>query len=342
MPKPGPRNLITDVPGVSVGNAEDARVRTGTTVLLPDAPAIAALDVRGGAPGTRESDALDPSRLLQGRVDALVLSGGSVYGLEAAGGVAAWLGAQGRGFGLAGGVVAPIVPGAILFDLANGGDKAWGEEPPYRALGRQAGLAASRDFALGNAGAGFGAVAGSLKGGLGSASLVTDDGITIGALAAVNAAGSVIMPGTDRFWAALFEIESEFGGRGVAPAMGRSLSALAETKLADLEEPGDRRNTTIAIIATDAGFDAYDMQRFAVMAQDGFAHAIRPSHTPVDGDLVYALTTGRVEMAAERKRIDLFQLGAYAADCLARAVARGVYAAESLGGIASYRDRFGG
>ena len=215
-PGPGPRNLITDVPGLRVGQAQDTGVRTGVTVILPDDRAVAACDVRGGAPGTRETDALAPENLVEA-VDAIVLSGGSVYGLAAADGVVAWLGARGRGYGLVEGIPrSPVVPGAILFDVANGGDKNWGEAPPYRELGRAAITAADLDFALGTAGAGFGAMAGGLKGGTGSASVVTTDGYTVGAVVAVNSWGSVIAPGGRTFWAAPFELAGEFGGLGPA------------------------------------------------------------------------------------------------------------------------------
>src|SRR5215831_11728003 len=184
MLRPGPRNLITDVAGLRVGQAEDHAIRTGVTVLLADASANAAVDIRGGAPGTRETDALDPVNVV-GQVDAIVLSGGSVFGLEAASGAAAWLRANQRGYELAPGVPrVPIVPAAILFDLANGGNKEWGDEAPYRALGRKAVEAAALDFRLGNAGAGLGATAGTYKGGLGSASLALEDGVNVGALAA--------------------------------------------------------------------------------------------------------------------------------------------------------------
>ncbi|WP_308238068.1 P1 family peptidase [Phenylobacterium sp. J367] len=203
-PGPGARNLITDVPGLKVGQAEDVRVRTGVTVILPDERAVCAVDVRGGAPGTRETDALAPENLVDA-VDAVVLSGGSSYGLAAADGVVAWLGARGRGYGLSPDPAvppSPVVPAAILFDMANGGDKAWGESPPHRALGRAAVAAAAEDFALGTAGAGYGAMAGALKGGVGSASIVSHDGYTVGALAAVNSFGSAVAPGGRTFWAA--------------------------------------------------------------------------------------------------------------------------------------------
>ncbi len=320
----GPRNLITDVPGLSVGGAVDARVRTGVTVLLPDERAICAADVRGGAPGTRETDALGADTLVEA-VDAVVLSGGSVYGLAAADGVAAWLGAQGRGYGLARGPgvpLAPVVPAAILYDLANGGDKDWALTPPYRDLGIAAIKAAGRAFDLGTAGAGAGAMAGALKGGLGSASAVTIDGFTVGALVAVNSFGSVVAPGGRAFWARAFEIDGEFGGIKAS----RTLAGPNDWGLAK-RDPRIGDNTTIACVAVDAILDPAQARRLAVMAQDGLARAIRPVHTPFDGDVVFALATGRRPLP-EPTAFSLTRLGALAADCLARAVARGVYEAR--------------
>ncbi len=337
MVRPGARNLITDVAGLRVGNAEDRAVLTGTTVLTADTPFAAVVDVRGGAPGTRESDALDPTSLA-GRADAIVLSGGSVHGLDAASGVTAALFAAGRGFRLAPGAPpAPIVPAAILFDLTNGGNKEWGAASPYARLGRAALAAAGESFPLGNVGAGLGARAGAYKGGLGSASSVTDDGFIIGALAAVNALGSPLIPGTDVFWAWAFEQDGEFGGRrprGVEPV--------------DLDLPADLKgpiragtNTTIAIVALDADVSRIELKRIAVMASDGLARALRPAHTPFDGDLVFALTTAARPVAEPRARA-LMRLGSIAADTLARAIARGVFAAETLGPMTSYRDTFQG
>jgi len=320
---PGARNLITDVPGLRVGQAEDERARTGVTVILPDERAVCACDVRGGAPGTRETDALLPENLVDA-VDAVVLSGGSVYGLGAADGVVAWLGAQGRGFALATSPdvpPSPVVPAAILFDMANGGDKAWGEDPPHRALGRAAAAAAGQDFRLGTAGAGYGAMAGALKGGVGSASIVSSEGFTVGALAAVNSWGSVAAPGGRRFWAAPFEVGQEFGGLGVGPV------------LADPEDWGlakgaaAPRNTTIACIATDVALTPAQARRLAVMAQDGFARAIRPVHAPFDGDVVFALSTGR-QPCPEPAHLTVAKLGALAADVMARAIARAAYEAK--------------
>ena len=284
---PGPRNLITDIPGLKVGQAHDDQVRSGVTVILPDERSVCAVDVRGGAPGTRETDALGPENLVDA-VDAIVLSGGSVYGLAAADGVVAWLGARGRGYGLSPGPdvpLSPVVPGAILFDLANGGDKAWGESPPYRALGMAAVAQAGEAFALGTAGAGFGAMAGALKGGMGSASVISGDGMSVGAIVAVNSFGSVVAPGGRAFWASPYEIDGEFGGLGSA-----GLSAAPEDwGLA--KGPGDLRNTTIACVATDVALTPAQAKRVAIMAQDGLARAIRPIHAPFDGDVVFAIST---------------------------------------------------
>jgi L-aminopeptidase/D-esterase-like protein len=326
--RPGKRNNIADVAGIAVGNAEDQDVRTGVTVVLPDRPAVAAVDLRGGAPGTRETDLLDPSSLVE-KVDAVVLSGGSAHGLDAASAVMATLTEMGIGFEV-GAHRVPIVPGAILFDLANGGDKSWGPTPPYRRLGAVALAAAGRDFDLGNAGAGYGATAGTLKGGLGSASCVTEDEITVGALAAVNSLGEVTLPESPHFWAWPFEVESEFGGLGpprAPPALTSDLSAML---------PGT--STTLAVVATDATLSPTEARRLAVMAQVGLARAIRPSHTPFDGDLVFAMATGRRPLSEPAR--DLARLGMVAADCLTRAVARGVYEARSIGNIAAYNDRF--
>lgn len=326
--RPGPRNLITDVPGLAVGQAHDEAVRTGVTVILPDDRAVCAVDVRGGGPGTRETDALSPETLVDA-VDAVVLSGGSMYGLGAGDGVAAWLGAQGRGFrrvAVPGVPASPIVPAAILYDLANNGDKDWGEEPPYRGLGIEAAKAAGLAFDLGCAGAGYGARAGSLKGGTGSVSIVTPEGFTVGALAAVNSMGSVVGGDGRTFWASPFEIDGEFGGRSPA---GLSIGAddWGRAKI----NPAPRENTTIACVATDVALTPSQARRVAIMAQAGLAQAIRPIHTPFDGDVVFALSTGRVALGDAP---DLFvaRLGVLAADCLARAVARGVYAAKALAG----------
>ncbi len=319
----GPRNDITDVPGVMVGSAVDGRVKTGVTVILPDAPAIVAGDVRGGGPGTRETDLLDPSTLVD-RADAVVLAGGSSYGLGAADGVAAFLGARGRGFRLSareGVPASPIVPAAILYDLANGGDKNWGEDPPYRRLGLEAARAAhDAPVAQGRAGAGFGATAGAEAGGLGSASYVTDDGFIVGALVAVNSFGSVRRPGSRAFWAAPFELGDEFGA---IPdnVRGGVCDLPPDTKLA---AAAARANTTIGAIAVNAALTQAEARRLAIMAQDGLARAIRPAHGPTDGDVIFSLATGEKPAGDP---LSLTRLGLIAADCLARAIARAVHEA---------------
>lgn len=332
MTKPGLLNLITDVDGITVGNAEDATALTGSTVVLTGGRAIASVDVRGGAPGTRETESLRPEGLGTG-VDAITLSGGSVYGLDAASGALAWLAARGIGYRLPQSQVAlPIVPGAILFDIANGGNKNWGREAPYRRLGEQACENAGKRFALGNAGAGYGAVAGAYKGGLGSASAVTSDGYTIGALAAVNAFGSPVIPGTPTLWAWALEQNGELGKQ--RPPQPNELSLDYPDDIKRPPEPA--ANSTIAIVATDVALTPSQARRVAVMAHDGFARALRPVHTPVDGDVVFAISTGAKPLA-DPWQIHLGRIGSIAADCIARAVARGVFEAQPLGRFQSYR-----
>jgi L-aminopeptidase/D-esterase-like protein len=326
------RNLITDVPGLLVGNAADAKLASGVTAIVFEEPAVASGDVRGGAPGTRDIDLLQPDETVE-RIDAVVLSGGSAFGLDAPSGVQAWLREQGRGFAV-GPVVVPIVPGAIVFDLLNGGDKDWGRFPPYRDLGFAAVANASRDFALGNAGAGLGATTVSLKGGLGSASAQTRDGATVGAIVVVNAVGSVTIGDSPHFWAAAFEQNGEFGARGLP-------SPLPPDALAIRLKGGVRENTTIALVATDATLTKAQAKRLATVAHDGLARAIYPVHTPLDGDIVFAASTCK-RAAPDLKAFA--ELGALAANVLARAVARGVYEAAALpfaGALPSWKDRFG-
>ncbi len=323
IPRPGPRNLITDVPGLKVGQAVDIAARTGTTVIVPDEAAVVVADVSGGGPATRETDATNPQNLVHA-FDAVVLSGGSVYGLAAADGVVAWLGARHRGFGMSPDPAtprSPVVPAAALYDLANGGRKDWGLEPPYRALGLRAMDALDDNFALGTAGAGYGATAGGLKGGLGSASIVTADGITVGALVAVNSAGSVVGTDGKTFWAAPFEIGDEFGGLGAA-----GLRGVPDDWTRSKPNPSARKNTTLAVVATDVKLTSDEARRVAIMAQDGMGRALRPSHTPFDGDVVFAMSTGRRE-AAEPRAFTVARIGALAADTLARAIARAVFLA---------------
>ena len=327
------RNLITDVTGVRIGNADDHKLGSGATAIIFDEPAVAAVDLRGGGPGTREADLLDPATTVQ-HVDAIALSGGSAFGLDTASGIQAWLAEQGRGY-LVRSARVPIVPGAILFDLLSGGDKKWGRYPPYRDLGYAAATSASRDFALGSTGAGLGATTVNLKGGLGSASAVTSDGITIGAIAAVNATGSVTIGNGPHFWAGAFEVGNEFGGRGWP-------SPLPPDALDAPVKGGNLQSTTIAVVATDAILTKAQAKRLAIMAQTGLVRAIYPVHTPHDGDVVFAAATGKKELTDPR--LSLSALGALAANVLARAVARGVYEAKALpfpGALADWKSKFG-
>ena len=328
MPKPGPKNLITDVPGLLVGNATDERVRSGVTTVLCPGGWRASVDVRGGGPGVRESDTLQPVNSFA-VAHAVVLSGGSVFGLGAADGVAATLSETGEGIEIRPGLRrAPIVPSAILFDLGNDGDKAWGLDPPYRALGQASVAAASADFALGSVGAGRGAMAGTHKGGLGSASIDLGGGLVVGALVAVNPVGSVYMADGETFWAWPFEIDGEFGGHRpgyLAPAVEPFPDHSRLAAFGRLE-PG--ANTTIAVVAVSADLTTAECKRVAIMAQDGLARAIRPVHTPVDGDTVFAVASGEVALGDDaERRLRTALVGAAAADCLARAIARGVFEA---------------
>jgi len=327
------RNLITDVSGVRVGHADDQSLGSGVTAIVFDAPAVAAMDVRGGGPGTRESALLDPANTVE-RIDAIALSGGSAFGLDAASGVQAYLREQGRGFAVRGAVV-PIVPGAILFDLLAGGAKDWGRYPPYRELGHAAALAASADFALGSVGSGLGATTVNLKGGVGSASARTRQGLTVGALAAVNAAGSAVVGDGPWFWAAPFEQEAEYGGHGM-PVRPPPQALEFRSK------SGAATSTTLAVIATDATLTKSQARRLAIMGHTGLARAVYPVHTPLDGDVVFAAATGARPL--DDPVYGLSELGTLAANALARAVARAVYEATALpfpGALPSWRDRFG-
>jgi len=326
----GARNAITDVAGLKVGVAHDVGVRTGVTVLLPDDRAVAAVDVRGGGTGTREIELLGGDGSVDA-VDALVLSGGSAFGLAAADAVAAWLSGQARGFPV-GDMRVPLVPGAILFDLLNGGEKSGFRDGaddalPFRGLGRRAVQAAGLELANGNVGAGFGATTTGhdgrkLKGGQGTASFVMDGRITVGALAAVNAIGSPVANAAGQFLAGPVEQGDEFGGRG-----GPQTLDLLDHPLNKHDSAAETGNTTLAVVATDAALDQRQARRVAMMAQAGLARAIRPAFSPMDGDVVFALSTGVHPVKDMRA---LSRIGMLAADCLARAVARGVYHAAGL------------
>jgi L-aminopeptidase/D-esterase-like protein len=329
---------ITDVSGILVGHHhrldDDATLGTGwacgTTVVLTPPGTVGAVDVRGGAPGTRETDLLDPANSVR-YVDAVVLTGGSAYGLAAADGVMTWLEQHDRGVVMDGGVV-PIVPSAVIFDLPVGGWRC----RPTAEFGYAAAEAAGVDVVTGTVGAGVGARAGALKGGVGTASVRLDDiGVTVGAIVIVNAGGNVADPRTGLPWMAEFVAELNL----VAPP-AEEISAFA-----DRADEMSVLNTTIAVVATDALLSPAACRRVAVAAQDGLARTIRPSHTPLDGDSVFALATGAVEvepasdtpaaMSPETKLTTV--IGAAAADCLARAVLAGVLAAESVAGIPTYR-----
>jgi L-aminopeptidase/D-esterase-like protein len=330
------KNLLTDIAGVRVGHADDATLASGVTAVIFDTPAVAAIDIRGGGPGIREGAVLDLANTVE-QIHGIALSGGSAFGLEAGGGVQAWLAEQGRGFAV-GGALIPIVPGAICFDLLNGGDKAWGRFPPYRDLGYAAAVAAGEDFALGSVGAGLGATTATYKGGIGSASAATRGGVKVAALAVVNAVGSVTVGDGPWFWAAPFESGSELGGRGWPPQFTPGMLAM---RIKGGAAATAVENTTLAVVVTDAALTKPQAQRLAMIAQTGFARAIYPVHAPLDGDVVFAAATGE-------KPIDplagLTELGMVAANVVARAIARGVYEAKALpfpGALPAWKDRFG-
>jgi L-aminopeptidase/D-esterase-like protein len=299
--------------------------------VFAEAPAAASVDVRGGAPGSRETELLASGTLVD-RIDGVVLSGGSAFGLDAAAGVMDWLAQANRGFTV-GSVTVPIVPAAILFDLGFPG-RPWTGAPPYRGLGRTAVAAAAKDFALGNAGSELGARAGRLKGGIGSASLALADGATVGAIVAVNSRGAVVRPDCGRFWATDLALASEIDRQPPIPD--------TELDREDFSQCGTAisgANTTIAVVATDAALDKGGCGRLAIIAQDGLARPIRPVHTPCGCDTVFALSTGA---GPPVEPVALARLGSAAADCLARAVMRAVLAAEPLGGVPAWRQLWGG
>ncbi len=328
------RNLLTDVPGVRVGHAGDARLASGLTAVVFDAPATASIAIHGGAPGVRDTALLEPEMTVEA-VDALVLSGGSAFGLDGMGGAMAALAEKGRGFAVGTSRV-PIVPGAVLFDLNNGGDKAWGRQPPYWDFGYAAVEAATLDFSLGSVGAGFGATTADLKGGLGSSSAHTARGYAIGALAAVNALGQATIGDGPHFWATPYERDGEFGGLGL-PVFDRAGAPPFRTK------GTVPQNTTICVVATDAVLTKAQCKRLAVVAQGGIALGLRPAHAALDGDVVFAAATGMNPRPVTAR--DLTEIGALAAETLARAIARGVFEATALpfpNALPSWRSRFGG
>lgn len=309
--------MIDLLSGYRIGQAHNAQVKTGVTVLLPDAPATAAVDVRGGGPGTREISALQDGGLIE-QVHAVVLSGGSVYGLAAADAVTSWLGAQRIGYapGPAPIPVSPIVPSAILFDNANGGDKSWGLEPPFCDLALDACEAAAHKSAEGAIGAGHGATAGLYAGGLGIAT-ESSGGINVQAVIAANPVGSPFLPKTDCPYAWMYERSGEFGDK--SPPANYRWSQPTDTKLAFLKGAG--QSTVIGAVMTDAKLSQKQLKRLAIMAQDGIAMAVQPAHTPLDGDTIFALSIGTGKAPGP---VDLAELGAAAARAVARALTRGV------------------
>ncbi|WP_107093205.1 P1 family peptidase [Streptomyces sp. MMG1121] len=337
-------DALTDVAGVRVGHATrrgDGWLTGTTVVLAPEGGAVAAVDVRGGGPGTKETDALDPRNVVQ-RVDAIVLTGGSAYGLDASSGVMAWLEEQGRGVrvGPDPAHVVPVVPTACLFDLGRGGNF---RARPDAATGRTA-VEAAAATALGVrvpegcVGAGAGAVAGRLKGGVGTASTVLDSGITVAALAVVNAAGAVVDSSTGALYGELLlRGRVEYPEERVLEAARRRLDEAAA------KNAPPPLNTTLAVVATDAGLSMAQAQKLAGTAHDGIARAVRPVHLMHDGDTVFALATGAHPLAEHP--LALNDILAAGADLVTRAIVRGVRAAESVdgpGGVwPSYGELYG-
>ncbi|MDL2406658.1 P1 family peptidase [Rhizobium calliandrae] len=322
-------NLLTDIEGVAVGHCTDLALASGVTAIIFDEPAVTSCSVLGGAPGGRDTALLDPAMTF-GVVDGLVLSGGSAFGLDAAGGVQAGLRDIGRGLQV-GSARVPLVPQAILFDLINGGNKDWGLHSPYRDMGYAAFRAAGKGvFLLGTVGAGTGATTATVKGGLGSASAVSSQGHRIAAIVAVNALGSATIGEGPHFWAAAFEIGREFGGLGMPTTIDSRLRLKGANVTA----------TTIGAIVTDAALTKAEAHRLSICGHDGLARALLPTHLPLDGDTVFAASTGK------HKRDDLqsfMELCHLATIVMARAIARGVYEATVLpieGAQPAWRDRF--
>lgn len=329
------KNLLTDIAGVRVGHAKDVTVASGVTAVIFDQPTVASADVRGGGPGIRDGALLELANTVE-RVDAIALSGGSAFGLEAGGGVQAWLAEHGRGFPV-GDALIPIVPGAVLFDMLNGGNKKWGRFPPYRDLGYEAAAAATTTFELGSVGAGLGATTANFKGGIGSASAVTPDGVRVAAITSVNAVGSVSVGNGPWFWAAPFETDNEFGGRGLPATFSSDMLAM---RLKGAPATTAIENTTLAVVVTDAILTKPQAKRLAMIAHTGFARAIYPVHAPLDGDIVFAAATCAKPIDP---LIGLTELGAIAANVVARAIARGVYEAKALpfaDALPAWKDKF--
>ncbi|MDJ0614863.1 MAG: P1 family peptidase [Rhizobiaceae bacterium] len=332
---PGKTNSITDIEGLRVGNAQDTKLKSGVTALICETPCVASVAVHGGGPGTRDTELLNPENTVE-NVDGIVLSGGSAYGLDAASGVQAWMRENNRGFAV-GPVRVPIVPGAIIFDLINGGNKDWGRFPPYRDMGFEAATKASRSFETGSVGAGCGALVAGLKGGLGTASLTLESGVTIGALFAVNAVGSPLIGNSQHFHAAVFEKQEEFGGHGLPSPLPDNSD---ELKIKFRAHSSGITNTTIGVIATDAILTKSEAKRLAIAAHDGIARAIYPAHTPMDGDLIFSLANGQSGKKPENN--DWADMSAHVANVTSRAICRGVYDAQKEANdmLPTYREAF--
>jgi len=313
--------MIQLIPGYRIGQAHDVQVKTGVTVILPDVAATASVDVRGGGPGTREVAALQDGGLIE-QVHAIVLSGGSVYGLAAADAVTRWLGAKRIGYSPAPDPipVSPVVPSAILFDNANGGDKSWGMEPPFQKLAMEACEAFSVSASEGNAGAGFGATAGLYSGGLGVAT-ETVNGCQVQAVIAANPVGSPYLPNSNCPYAWPYERKGEFGGE--KPPADYVWDDPKDTKLEVIKAAG--QSTVIGAVMTDAKLTQKQLKRLVIMAQDGIAMSVQPSHTPLDGDTIFGLSIGNKVCDTP---VALAELGAAAARAVARSLTRGVIAAR--------------
>lgn len=336
-------NAITDVPGIEVGHYD--RKHTGTTVVLVRNGAVGGVDVRGSAPGTRETDLLDPTNLVD-RVNAVVLSGGSAYGLATADGVMLWLEEKKIGWPVEGGNVIPIVPAAVLYDPGRFG-RAF-RDRPGPDFGRKACENASPGpISMGNVGAGAGAISGGLKGGLATASSDLGHGVIVGAIVAVNSAGSTVNPETGEFYAKYLEVGKEFGGlkASLSPVglPGRTSPERRDTK----GEPV--KNTTIAVVATNVQLTKAQARKIAEMAHDGLARAVRPAHTLFDGDTIFSLATGELDPAALKEQAAwgdiaacVNKIGAAAADTLSRAIVHAMLNARTVGKVPCYRDRYPG
>jgi L-aminopeptidase/D-esterase-like protein len=329
MVQPGPLNALTDVPGVTVGNAQDPVLRSGVTVIRLGGGMLCVADVGGGGPVTRETTSVSTDTTLRG-AHAIVFSGGSVYGLAAGDAVTHALAAEGVGYvPVPGTPPVPVVPGAAIYDLDNGGDKTGTGVTPYPELARQALAAAAPEFAIGSAGAGYGAVAGTWRGGLGTASLDLGEGMIVAALAVANPVGSTLMPDGRCFWAWPFEIGAEFGGLRPAADCPSAVGLPQDMKGAALTPTGTLA-TTLVVVAVSIALERASLKRVAAMAQDGLARAVRPIHAPFDGDSLLAVCPdetvgGPVTVDHNRTLV----LGTAAGDCVARAVARGVWEADA-------------